>query len=305
MANSIPPSVSEPRPGSSTIFLDIDGVVLTGNAWALPANKAAVELMQNRQSTEALEIVSFDTEAVRLVVRLAERTDSQIVISSNWRKTVGWEFARRKLIEQGISERLFHADCYTLIIGFRESNKASEIVAWLDEHRLAPATEQPDQPSLLKYGKQTAELRAKHEADLKKYHADYAAWQRSVSNDHGINYVILEDEGYGFRHLRVIDTLFDTGFTASEYTIALRSLGGTDPEMGVDPIGEADWTRILAAWNNDSHAAARWLHRPCCEDAPLAPVSALFGDEDARTWFWEQLSADTLPIEDFIQLQKG
>jgi hypothetical protein len=252
MADSIPPSVSEPRPGSSTIFLDIDGVVLTGNAWALPANKAAVEL-----------------------------------------------------IEQGISERLFHADCCTLIIGFRESNKGMEIVAWLDDHRLTPAIEPPDYPKVLPRSNRKAEWWAKHHDNMEKYHADYAAWQRSVYNDHGINYVILEDDGYNFRHLRVIDTLFDTGFTASEYAIALRTLGGVDPEMGVDPIKEADWTRILAAWNNDSHAAARWLHRPCCEDAPLAPVSALFGDEDARTWFWEQLSADTLPIEDFIQLQRG
>jgi hypothetical protein len=74
------------------IFLDIDGVVLTGRAWRLPENVGAIAYMKRlagrpdrrKNLLDALRsLASFDAEAIALVTRLAERTNSRIVISSN------------------------------------------------------------------------------------------------------------------------------------------------------------------------------------------------------------------------------
>jgi hypothetical protein len=73
------------------IFLDIDGVVLTGRAWTLPENAGAIAQMKRlvgrpdrrKHLLDALRsLASFDAEAIALVTRLAERTNSRIVIST-------------------------------------------------------------------------------------------------------------------------------------------------------------------------------------------------------------------------------
>jgi HAD domain in Swiss Army Knife RNA repair proteins len=283
------------------IFLDIDGVVLTGRAWRLPENVGAIAHMKRpagrpdrrKNLLDALRsLASFDTEAIALVTRLAERTNSRIVISSNWRKTVGPEFAYGKLIARSIPERLFHDDWHTPLVGSHGDYKAVEISRWLAANRLTPTPTGPAYPpwegdpekrsAAWQAAYDTAV--AEHDAAMPEYHRAYRA--------HGIEYVVLEDEPDGLGSHPVIECDFDSGFTAIPYAVALRTLGGLDPEMGVHAIEDADWARILMAFDGSSVAAAKWLQSPHGDQCPAA---ALGGAAEARTWFWERLAEDTKP----------
>jgi hypothetical protein len=293
----------------SVIFLDIDGVVLTLRAWALPENERAAVKMQHRDprpdvrralQMNALRLVSFDAEAVRLVVRLAERTDSRIVISSDWRKTIadGGDFARAKMVEQGIPERLFHPDWHTPIIGSNShSAKAREVTAWLEAHRQKPPPPpEPTYPVLA-----DPQDRTEFAAAVTQYNAAWKEWLRAKL-DYGIDHVILDDEGHDLRHLRLVETRPDTGFAAWEYVLALRFLGGNDPEMGVHKIADADWTRISAAFGGDTLDAAWWLH----DEDGGCPADALNGgDEEARAGFWQRLAAVNAPWKPDTSLDKA
>ena len=271
------------------IFLDIDGVVLPDNAWHQPENAEAYEQMQLRalehkghqHLIDTVRTVTFDTAAIERVVRLAKRINGRIVIHSNWRHTIGGVLTHNKLVEQGIPARLFHRDFATPKVGRRGDSKAAEISLWLHEHRITPCPEQPEwvDPSERSVGLDVGYVDA-----VNQFQRDYTAT--------GVRYVVLEDEVVDMWRHPLVMCDFKTGFTKTQYAIALRFMGGTDPEMGVHPISNADQERIAAAWKGFSMAAATWMQTPPSR-SENAPVAALQGDEAARAWFWERLARDT------------
>ncbi|RKK04927.1 hypothetical protein EBE87_07235 [Pseudoroseomonas wenyumeiae] len=120
------------------LFLDIDGVLLSGRAWLLPANRrlqAKLTTMAGQGGTEliAAEAV-FDPVAVELVNRVAEATGTQIVVSSNWRYRPGPRKTRCKLLEQGIRAELMHRDWFCVTASQFLKDKATDISRWLQAH---------------------------------------------------------------------------------------------------------------------------------------------------------------------------
>jgi HAD domain in Swiss Army Knife RNA repair proteins len=120
------------------LFLDIDGVLLSGRAWLLPANQnlhAKGTGLSRRQFTEMIgHDAVFDPCAVALVARICEVTGAQIVVASSWRYTVGLEQTRAKLLEQGLPEVLFHEDWSCPMARFSSPVKYADITYWLEEH---------------------------------------------------------------------------------------------------------------------------------------------------------------------------
>jgi hypothetical protein len=120
------------------LFLDIDGVLLSGRAWLLPPNRRLQAKLTTMADQGAAELIAaeaaFDPVAVELVNRVAEATGSQIVISSNWRYRPGPRKTRCKLLEQGIRTELMHRDWFCTTNGQVPKNKAIDIGRWLRAH---------------------------------------------------------------------------------------------------------------------------------------------------------------------------
>ncbi|MFC3125121.1 HAD domain-containing protein [Pseudoroseomonas globiformis] len=120
------------------LFLDIDGVLLSGRAWLLPTNQrlqAAAAKLTRSQATELIgRDAAFDACAVALVCRICEASGARVVIASSWRYTVGYEQTRVKLLEQGLPEVLFHKDWACPMARFSTPEKGPDISFWLDEH---------------------------------------------------------------------------------------------------------------------------------------------------------------------------
>ncbi|WP_158933117.1 HAD domain-containing protein [Acidisphaera sp. S103] len=117
------------------IFVDIDGVLLSGAAWAtLPRNSE----LQRRASVsgyaqhEVSAQAGFDPIAIAMLNRLAERAAAELVISSIWRYSVGSVDTRTKLIAEGIREELFHVDFACPLAS--PANKRRDILTWLRKH---------------------------------------------------------------------------------------------------------------------------------------------------------------------------
>lgn len=206
------------------IFLDIDGVLLRPIDWLHPRNAEAWRLWQSkdhRDRRRALDLVQFDPEAVGLVNRLARKAGAKVVVSSFWRSAVGANQSLRKLITQGIERDLFHEHAYCPHFP-SDKRKDIDIRDWLRRHR-ADTTVDPDSGQI---------------------------------QVHWTDWIVLDDEpgGQGW-----VLTHTDDGFTASTYRVALRALGGEDPEFGVHPIPADLWKEVLAVHSQDWVAAARWL----------------------------------------------
>jgi hypothetical protein len=120
------------------LFLDIDGVLLSGRAWLLPANCGLREKVTDPFEYGATKLigheVSFDPCAVELVTQICAATGACIVVASYWRYTVGLEQTRSKLLEQGLSAKLLHDDWACPMIRHGSPDKRWEIMHWLGEH---------------------------------------------------------------------------------------------------------------------------------------------------------------------------
>lgn len=120
------------------IFLDIDGVLLAGRAWLLPENRKLYDttrgLARCEANLEAGRAAVFDVAAVALVDRVCAVTDARLVISSNWRYTVGPGPTRNRLEAHGIGADRFHHDwaCPCTVQGAPQ--KSADIRRWLDGH---------------------------------------------------------------------------------------------------------------------------------------------------------------------------
>jgi hypothetical protein len=123
---------------SPILFLDIDGVLLSGRAWLLPVNRrlqaAGAKLIRQAASKLIGRDAVFDACAVALVSRICEATGAQIVVASSWRYTVGYEQTRAKLEEQGLPEAIFHKDWACPLGDLSTPDKGADIRRWLEEH---------------------------------------------------------------------------------------------------------------------------------------------------------------------------
>lgn len=123
---------------SPVIFLDIDGVILSGRAWLLPENRrlhnATRDMLRHDVSNEVGRFAVFDASAVALVNRICSATGARLVVASSWRYTVGEQQTRKRLVEQGIEEDHFHEDwsCSRIIHG--SPNKSADILRWVECH---------------------------------------------------------------------------------------------------------------------------------------------------------------------------
>jgi len=120
------------------LFLDIDGVLLSGRAWMLPSNRLLKERAADLSRRQALDLLgreaTFDACAVALAVRVCAATGAHIVVSSSWRYTVGLEGTRAKLLHQGIPAHLLHPDWACPMIRHGSPSKGADISNWLEEH---------------------------------------------------------------------------------------------------------------------------------------------------------------------------
>lgn len=127
------------------IFVDIDGVLLPLKDHATPGNAA---LLAQRPSG-FLGDLRFSTDAVTLVVKLAEQSGAKLVLSSNWRWIWGADAdaLMRKLVAEGLSAELWHADWYLPVLGL-QPRKFDEIADWIDDHSPCRALIIDDDPIL-------------------------------------------------------------------------------------------------------------------------------------------------------------
>lgn len=233
------------------LFLDIDGVLLSSKAWILPANASLRHSGAHTKLREIGEKVVFDPCAVALVNRLCERTGARIVVHSNWRKTIGLDLTRRKLVEQGIDESLFHENwaCSMRL----SSEKEHEILWWLDDNRKTPPPVKPEWMNEPGWWIARGELSDSQEQEK-------AAYDKAC-NDYGILAIGIDDQFIG-RSISHIKTDFHEGFSISDYRKAITALEGDDKEMGVYPLDADDASRVAAAFNGNKMAAIEWLTEP-------------------------------------------
>ena len=255
------------------IFLDVDGVLFPARAAVLPANAGLGKL----PLAERMERVTFDASAVELINRVASRTGAKIVVHSDWRKTLGLEGTRAKLLQQGLDPGYLHDDWHTPV--GRLAEKAEEIESWLDHHRLTPKPVWPGEVDehgihMLPYDD------IERDAIQSQVDAFYDALA-----DYGIHYVVIDDQKlnrFGHRQI-VVDQ--DEGFGVGDYKVSLGMLGGADPGLGCYAVSATDWAMVLAAhdaaegWGPQMAAASAWLHLTPKRNDPWPRARRLSADE--------------------------
>ncbi|MBB3175489.1 hypothetical protein FHR90_003345 [Endobacter medicaginis] len=117
---------------SRIIFLDIDGVILSGVDWLRPENRAAAHLLESARDRLSVyrEHVKFNASAMTLVNALCTAAPAQLVLMSSWRRTHRPADVRDLLTGHGIEGRLWHVDFACPVVG----GKRSDVKAWLGAH---------------------------------------------------------------------------------------------------------------------------------------------------------------------------
>lgn len=227
------------------VFLDIDGVILPGRAWALPAN-AVLRDRAAKHSTarEAMLAATFDACAVALVNRLCERTGATLVVLSNWRRSLEAEELVEKLVEGGVERRHFHA-IPACPMKFT-SRKVHDMGFWFDEAYPLPE-----------------EMTARYDRDdvtLDQLNEMEQDWRRKAW---AVPHVILDDEAVHFgRPGEEIRTGYDEGLTLKAYAAAVLALGGSDPEFGAHALPEGALDAAAPTQEGTRASAALWFVEP-------------------------------------------
>jgi hypothetical protein len=120
------------------LFLDIDGVLLSGRAWMQPQNRILQAKATGLPRWQAAEIIGrdavFDASAVALVARICQTTRTRIVVCSSWRYSVGLDQTRAKLLEQGLPEDVLHPDWACDVFRHGSPDKSVDVSRWLSAH---------------------------------------------------------------------------------------------------------------------------------------------------------------------------
>jgi hypothetical protein len=102
---------------TKVIFVDIDGPMIPLRAWFLPNQTPIVSI--------------FDPCAVSLLLRLVDRSQAKLVVSSTW-GLHGYDSCMETFEKNGIHRDLFHEDWVTP--RKMSSARYHEIRWWLDRH---------------------------------------------------------------------------------------------------------------------------------------------------------------------------
>lgn len=231
------------------IFLDIDGVLMSGKAFILPSNINIMDKIKGKKHSPkdtALQL-TFDPIAVALLNRLCDMTQAKIVIISNWRRNIGRDKTKEKLIEQGINKDYFHTDFYCP--HKLTSDKIHDLDFWLDEHRTTPTPEFD-----FDVGDDIETRRRKNN----EYH--------TLRKNYGIDYLIIDDEnihGYGITHECQLQTDYHEGFSAEEYRVAVGFFQCEDRAFDVFSVDKNTLDKIKKNKifdNQDQMFLTKWLY---------------------------------------------
>ncbi len=108
------------------IFLDIDGVLCTQEEiYYKKKDKKYTAVMQ---CIDGRWLLNFNTEAVRCLNHITDKTNAKLVISSCWRNR-GIEILRKHFSQQGVTGELFD------VTGKHQESRGEEIETWLKNHR--------------------------------------------------------------------------------------------------------------------------------------------------------------------------
>jgi hypothetical protein len=249
------------------IFLDIDGVLLTKKSHLLDSNLSIYNEMgidkiengreyHNQLLKYALE-AEFDNNAIMLLNRLCEKTNARIVIHSNWRRSYKFDVVKNKLIKEGILEKHFHEDFYCRIRGM-SSEKADDILYWLDLHRTTPDVEE------------TFDFNTElNKNNINKHHDIY--------NCYGIKYIIIDDisvfrmKDSNLNSMEIRTDEFE-GFTTEDYRIACGFLDGIDPPFYVFPLSESKLNSLIPSFHFTEYLY-KWLYSVKDNKGYIAPRS--------------------------------
>lgn len=118
------------------VFIDIDDVLLTARAHALPENAARIERME-AGGAYGLDLfgalpIAFDPCAVAWLNRIVAVAGAKIVVHSSWRGHFSDVQIRGHLLSQGIPAASLHSDL--CCPGGPMTSKAEDICLWLQEH---------------------------------------------------------------------------------------------------------------------------------------------------------------------------
>lgn len=269
------------------IFLDIDGVLLSGRAIYLPENDALRAWLLHQTHSQDARLMAanarFDPCAVSLVNRLCEHTGARLVIHSNWRRIMKPTDLRAKLVEQGLHASHFHDDWYC---GMRfSSRKHHDISEWLSDHRLTPEPHRPD------YG--ILPLTDRSPNGMWQTEEEEAAFYKALRN-YGIDAIAIDDEPMA-DWLHQVRPAFEEGFRLTDYRIACAFLGGTDTDLGVYALSSDDNDRLMEAFAGNRIGMFEWLCQPTrgantrLELLHPASASASSPIETRRAIVWKQL----------------
>ncbi|CUX07080.1 hypothetical protein AGR1B_pb0013 [Agrobacterium fabacearum S56] len=110
------------------VFLDIEDVLLTGSDWLVPHNIELVGMPEKDQ----MDKVQFPQRSIALIVRLCEKADASLVLTSKWRRE--WPHDREalldRLVDQGLRRELWHENW--MIPVFSGLNKWQELARWTE-----------------------------------------------------------------------------------------------------------------------------------------------------------------------------
>ncbi|WP_320203910.1 HAD domain-containing protein [Agrobacterium rosae] len=110
------------------VFLDIEDVLLTGSDWLVPHNIELVGMPEKDQ----MDKVQFHQRSIALIVRLCDKADASLVLTSKWRRE--WPHDREalldRLVEQGLRRELWHENWMLPVVS--GLNKWQELARWTE-----------------------------------------------------------------------------------------------------------------------------------------------------------------------------
>lgn len=268
------------------IFLDIDGVLLTKKNHLLDSNLAIFNKMKiddikdGRDYHKALLSYAleaeFDKNAIMLLNRLCEKTNAKIVIHSNWRRSYKFDVVKNKLLKEGVLEKHFHEDFYCRIRGM-SSEKADDILYWLDLHRISEESEE-----VFDYNTQLEKTKFNTHDD--------------ILNCYGIKYIIIDDisvfrmKDSNLNSMEIQTDEFE-GFTTEDYRIACGFLDGTDLPFHVFPFSESKLNSLIAYFQFTEYMY-KWLYSVKDNKGYIAPRSYFMNQYVSEMLFED---SETLP----------